>query len=65
MLSASNYTTIFVTGNYRLGVYSWLVSPYREKEATPNTGLYDQALLFEWVRDYIDKVKGNKDKVSV
>ncbi|KID86153.1 carboxylesterase family protein [Metarhizium guizhouense ARSEF 977] len=65
MLSASNYTTSFVAGNYRLGVYSWLAGPYMETEATPNAGLYDQALLFEWVRDHIDKVKGNKDKVSV
>ncbi|KAK9445378.1 carboxylesterase family protein [Metarhizium brunneum] len=30
----------------------------------PNAGLYDQALLFEWVREHIDKVKGDKDKVS-
>lgn len=35
-----------------------------EKEATPNAGLYDQALLFGWVREHIDKVKGDKDKVS-
>jgi carboxylesterase type B len=64
MLNASNYTTIFVAGNYRLGAYGWLAGPYIETEATPNAGLYDQALLFEWVRDHIDKVKGDKDKVS-
>lgn len=64
MLSASNYTTTLVAGNYRLGVYGWFAGPYIETEATPNAGLYDQALLFAWVCDHIDKVKGDKDKVS-
>lgn len=64
MLSASNYTTIFVAGNYRLGAYGWLAGNYMENFGTPNAGLYDQALLFQWVHDHIDKVKGNKDEVS-
>lgn len=64
MLKASNYTTIFVAGNYRLGAYGWLAGSYMENVGTPNAGLHDQALLFEWVHDHIDKVKGNKDRVS-
>ncbi|EFY85925.1 hypothetical protein J3459_017348 [Metarhizium acridum] len=64
MLSASNYTAIFVAGNYRLGAYGWLAGNYMQDAGTPNAGLHDQALLFEWVRDHIHKVKGNKDKVG-
>lgn len=30
----------------------------------PNAGLYDQALLFEWVQRYVKFVHGNKDAVS-
>lgn len=64
MLNASDYTAIFIAGNYRLGAYGWLAGNYMEKVGTPNAGLHDQALLFEWVHEHIDKVKGNKDEVS-
>ncbi len=64
LLSASKYNTIFVVGNYRVGTFGWLAGYYMERHAQPNAGLYDQALLFEWVQKYIHLVGGNKSSVS-
>ncbi|RMJ08465.1 hypothetical protein CDV36_011919 [Fusarium kuroshium] len=64
ILSASKYQTIFVAGNYRLGAYGWLAGNYMQTAGQTNAGLYDQALLFEWVQLYIGQVNGDKDQVS-
>ncbi|KAJ3951283.1 hypothetical protein N0V92_012318 [Colletotrichum tropicale] len=64
VIAASNYQTIFVAGNYRLGAYGWLSGDFMQKNAQPNAGLYDQALLFEWVQKYINKVSGDASQVS-
>ncbi|KAF4415154.1 carboxylesterase family [Fusarium acutatum] len=65
-LKASKYQTIFVAGNYRVGAYGWLAGHYMQNTETTqtNAGLYDQALLFEWVQTYINQVNGDKDQVS-
>lgn len=64
MLETTNYQTIFISGNYRVGAFGWLAGDYMQEVAQPNAGLHDQALLFEWVREHISKVNGNKRKVS-
>jgi len=64
IIEASDYQTIFVTGNYRLGAYGWLAGDYMQGAAQPNAGLYDQALIFKWVQEHITKVGGDKDHVS-
>lgn len=64
ILRESGYRTIFVAGNYRVGAYGWLAGDYMQKVARPNAGLYDQALLFEWVQEYVGQVKGDKSHVS-
>lgn len=64
VIAASNYQTIFVAGNYRLGAFGWLSGDYMQKNGQPNAGLYDQALLFEWVQKYISQVSGDASKVS-
>ncbi|KAI8260166.1 Secreted lipase [Colletotrichum sp. SAR 10_77] len=64
VIAASNYQTIFVAGNYRLGAYGWLSGDFMQKNAQPNAGLYDQALMFEWVQKYINKVSGDASQVS-
>lgn len=63
-LQASGYNNIFIAGNYRVGAFGWLAGDYMEKAGQPNAGLYDQALLFEWVQQYIDQVRGDKESVS-
>lgn len=64
ILNASKYQTIFVAGNYRLGAYGWLAGDYMQTVGQTNAGLYDQALLFDWVQAYIHQVNGDKDQVS-
>lgn len=64
ILRAQKYEAVFVTGNYRLGAYGWLAGPYMESEAQPNAGLYDQALLLEWVQKYIKQAGGDPDRVT-
>ncbi|KAI1770954.1 Carboxylesterase family-domain-containing protein [Hypoxylon cercidicola] len=64
LLRASNYQTIFITGNYRVGAFGWLSGHYMQKAGQPNAGLYDQALLLKWVQKYVDRVKGDKTRVS-
>lgn len=64
LLRASRYRSIFVVGNYRVGAFGWLAGSYMEKVGQPNAGLYDQALLFEWVQKYINLVGGDRQRVS-
>ncbi|KAI1463154.1 alpha/beta-hydrolase [Daldinia caldariorum] len=64
ILNASEYQTIFIEGNYRLGAFGWLAGDYMQQVGQPNAGLYDQALLFEWAQEYVELVKGDKDRVT-
>ncbi|KAJ0311114.1 hypothetical protein COL5a_002465 [Colletotrichum fioriniae] len=64
IITASKYRTIFVAGNYRLGAFGWLSGDYMQKNAQTNAGLYDQALLFQWVQKYIGQVSGDESQVS-
>ena len=63
-IATSKYQMIFVAGNYRLGAFGWLSGDYMQKHGQPNAGLYDQALLFQWVQRYIEQVSGDKSQVS-
>lgn len=64
LLRAAQYKTIFVTGNYRVGAYGWLAGHYMEQVGQPNAGLYDQALLLQWVQQYIHLANGDPGRVS-
>ncbi|KAJ4423137.1 hypothetical protein N0V82_002266 [Gnomoniopsis sp. IMI 355080] len=52
---------IVVNINYRLGMFGWLGGG----GATPNLGLYDQLVAFEWVQQYISLFGGNPEKITV
>ena len=64
LIKASDYQTIFIVGNYRVGALGWLAGAYMEKAGQPNAGLYDQALMLEWIQLYVDQVGGDKSSVS-
>ncbi|KAK1983798.1 Alpha/Beta hydrolase protein [Colletotrichum cereale] len=64
IITASKYKTIFVAGNYRLGAFGWLSGDYMQKHGQPNAGLYDQALLLQWVQKYVGQVSGDESQVS-
>lgn len=52
---------IFVPINYRLGMFGWLGGG----GATPNLGLYDQLVAFEWVQQYISLFGGDPEQITV
>ncbi|KAH7466618.1 hypothetical protein FOMA001_g16031 [Fusarium oxysporum f. sp. matthiolae] len=64
LIEATDYKTIFVAGNYRLGAFGWLAGSYMQKYGLPNAGLYDQNLLLQWVQKYIGQVHGDNTAVS-
>lgn len=49
LLAESGNSVIVVSINYRLGMFGWLGGD----DITPNLGLYDQKLAFEWAQLYI------------
>ncbi|TWU72872.1 hypothetical protein ED733_003753 [Metarhizium rileyi] len=64
IIKATNYNSIFIVGNYRSGALGFLAGNYMQEAGLPNAGLYDQALLLEWVQKYVDQVGGDKKRVS-
>ncbi|KAK2597723.1 hypothetical protein N8I77_012488 [Diaporthe amygdali] len=51
---------IFVSINYRLGLFGWLGAG----GITPNLGLYDQRTALEWVQKYIGRFGGDPARVT-
>lgn len=52
---------IFVSINYRLGLFGWL----GDGGITPNLGLYDQIVAVEWVKKYIGCFGGDPEQITV
>jgi carboxylesterase type B len=64
ILNEGKNKAVYVVGNYRLGAFGWLAGSYMETAGQPNAGLYDQALLLEWVQEYIVQAGGDPDRVT-
>ncbi len=80
LLQESGGNVIFVSSNYRVqysfdfpqlgltlgqvGAFGWLAGTTMEKDALPNTGLYDQRAVLQWIQDYIGLLGGDKTQVS-
>ena len=58
---------IFVSINYRLGVFGFLCSRELEEESghTGNYGLYDQAAAIRWVHRHIASFGGDPDRITL
>lgn len=56
---------IFVSLNYRLGLFGWLSGPTFQSDGTANAGLYDQRLGLQWVQDNIHLFGGDPNRVTV
>ncbi|KIX09168.1 uncharacterized protein Z518_00247 [Rhinocladiella mackenziei CBS 650.93] len=54
---------VFVTSNYRMGLYGFASSPY-EEGMDPNIGLADGRMALEWTQKHIDKFGGNPKDVT-
>ena len=48
-----------------MGLLGWLAGTTVEKEATPNTGLWDQRAVFEWINKYISLFGGDPQELSI
>lgn len=64
MIGQSNNGMIFVAMNYRLGAYGFLAGTSMERDGLPNAGLWDQRAAFQWVKNYINLVGGDPNKVT-
>lgn len=53
---------IFVSINYRLGLFGWLAGA---EDATANLGLLDQRAALDWVQKYIKRFGGSPDRVTI
>lgn len=59
---------VFVSLNYRLGVFGWLdvsVLGGAEYEGTHSTGLRDQALALRWIKDNIAAFGGDENNITI
>lgn len=56
----NNQGIIFVSINYRLGMFGWLGGG----GLTPNLGLHDQRVALDWVRKYIHLFGGDPERVT-
>lgn len=56
---------VFVSIQYRLGAFGFLSSEELARHGTPNVGLHDQRLAFQWVQDHISKFGGDPSKVTI
>jgi para-nitrobenzyl esterase len=64
---AANHEVVFVSVNYRLGVFGYLAHSALRDEGSPsgNHGLLDQRLALEWVRDNIAAFGGDPGNVTI
>lgn len=64
---AANHQVVFVSVNYRLGVFGYLAHSALRDEGSPsgNQGLLDQRLALEWVRDNIALFGGDPNNVTI
>ena len=56
---------VFVSINYRLGVFGFLGVPDLQWDGVMNAGLHDQQFAMRWVHKHIDKFGGDPDKVTI
>ncbi|ESZ89551.1 carboxylesterase family protein [Sclerotinia borealis F-4128] len=56
---------VYVSINYRLGLYGFLGGPTLRSNGDANAGLLDQRLALEWVQEYIHLFGGDQNRVTV
>ncbi|KNG52744.1 nonribosomal peptide synthase [Stemphylium lycopersici] len=56
---------VYVSINYRLGLFGWLSPQSEDQSHVPNAGLLDQRFALEWVQKYIHLFGGDPNRVTV
>lgn len=65
MVHASNGGIIYVSIQYRLGIYGFLAGADVAANGVQNAGLYDQRLALDWVQSHIAAFGGDPEKVTI
>lgn len=65
MTAASDGGLIYVSIQYRLGLFGFLAGSDVQENGVQNAGLYDQRLAIEWVQRHIRAFGGNPSKVTI
>lgn len=63
MIQRSNGSMIYVSINYRLGLYGFLAGKEVRKDGDLNAGLLDQRAAIEWVYRHISAFGGDPEKI--
>jgi carboxylesterase type B len=61
-LLIDNRPFIFVTSNYRMGLYGWVSSPFQDMDA--NIGLEDGRKALEWTQRHISQFGGSPSDIT-
>lgn len=65
LVHASDGGLIYVSIQYRLGIYGFLAGADVAANGVQNAGLYDQRLALDWVQRHISKFGGDPEKVTI
>lgn len=56
---------VFVSMNYRVGMFGFMAGPSFQQNGTANAGFYDQRLALEWIQENIHLFGGDPTRVTV
>jgi hypothetical protein len=56
VIRRSNHSIVFVSSNYRVGLYGFLAGEEVRRNGTLNVGLLDQRFVVQWIQKHISKV---------
>jgi carboxylesterase type B len=65
LIKHSQGALVYVSIQYRLGVYGFLASRELERDGVANTGLLDQRLALIWVKRYAEKFGGDPERITI
>lgn len=65
LVHASNSGLIYVSIQYRLGIYGFLAGADVAANGVQNAGLYDQRLALDWVQRHIARFGGDPAQVTI
>lgn len=65
LIHETNNSMVYVSVNYRLGMYGFLGGSQVKSQGVLNAGLLDQRLALEWVKNHIHAFGGDPGKVTV
>lgn len=57
LIETSDNNMIFVTFNYRVGLFGFLAGKDVKEDGDLNAGLLDQRMVLKWIQEHISKVR--------